>query len=568
MSIINKIQSMTEHLEDAYLSLANVGVDLTNINKNLENLASEIETVYDYLPKITSSADDTKLTLNPTRTGRMEITLKGNSKQYNTATGKNLWHLEENYGLGSGITMTKNADGSYTFNGKATGGIMAFKGECSFSGNHTISYTCNQSSTGCLLRTRIGSISDFGDIQDTKNITSLSDSISSDKTITCVELTIPNNTTLNNFTIYIQLEAGTTATTFEPYSGGYISPSLNWKQDIQTITGNNTIKVLGKNIFNLGLFNGTEKNGLKLTQDTDGGFILNGTASANTQFRVLLDTPITDAMSIYLNTPTNDGNIMISLRDANFSQMSSLRNLNSAEIYSNYTPQSSRPIVCLELGAITKGATYTNYKIYPMIVKGTYNLSNIGAYKTYTEQLFPITLNNIELHKIDTYKDYLYKNNGNWYKHCETGKTVLNGSENWEERSGATSYAYSIANFFDGHNSYGLSDRFKFFRGGASSSQNVECLASASTSTTLNLFTNNSNLNTVANLKTYLNTNNVAVYYNLSTPLDIQITDVNLINQLDNLLKAMSCEETTNLVQVNNNLGFNMSATALTTLSN
>ena len=52
MSIVNKIESISNHLTDAYNSLENIGVDLTNIDKNIENLSTQIESVYSDLPKV------------------------------------------------------------------------------------------------------------------------------------------------------------------------------------------------------------------------------------------------------------------------------------------------------------------------------------------------------------------------------------------------------------------------------------------------------------------------------------------------------------------------------------
>lgn len=47
----------------------------------------------------------------------------------------------------------------------------------------------------------------------------------------------------------IQLEQGITVTSYEPYVGGIASPNPDYPQAIQTVTGEQTIGIIGKNIF-------------------------------------------------------------------------------------------------------------------------------------------------------------------------------------------------------------------------------------------------------------------------------------------------------------------------------
>jgi hypothetical protein len=79
MSIAARIESINNNLKNAYESLDGLGIDLTNTDKNLENLSSKIDILYNELPKITG--EGTKITLTPTRKGRMQLDLKGNTKQ-------------------------------------------------------------------------------------------------------------------------------------------------------------------------------------------------------------------------------------------------------------------------------------------------------------------------------------------------------------------------------------------------------------------------------------------------------------------------------------------------------
>ena len=63
--------------------------------------------------------------------------------------------------------------------------------------------------------------------------------------------------------------------------------------------------------------------------------------------------------------------------------------------------------------------------------------------------------------------------------------------------------------------------------------------------------------------KNWLSSNNVVVYYVLATPTNIEVEYQPLIDQLNELEKAMSKDGQTNISQVNNDLPFIISASAL-----
>lgn len=57
--------------------------------------------------------------------------------------------------------------------------------------------------------------------------------------------TIKNSVTWSN----IQIELGTVATSYEPYTGLHPSPSTEWPQAVQNVSGVQTISITGKNLF-------------------------------------------------------------------------------------------------------------------------------------------------------------------------------------------------------------------------------------------------------------------------------------------------------------------------------
>lgn len=91
------------------------------------------------------------------------------------------------------------------------------------------------------------------------------------------------NTTVNE-TATIQIEKGSTATSYEPYVGGQPSPSPDYPQEIKSVV-NPTVKIVGKNLLNPTLQT-TTRNGVTCTANGDGTYTLNGTATSNTQLVV------------------------------------------------------------------------------------------------------------------------------------------------------------------------------------------------------------------------------------------------------------------------------------------
>ena len=161
----------------------------------------------------------------------------------------------------------------------------------------------------------------------------------------------------------------------------------------------------------------------------------------------------------------------------------------------------------------------------------------------------------IELCKIGNYQDYIYKSNSNWYKHAEVGKAVLDGTETWTFTSNGN--AWYISNWATGNNaktpsgdsvlSNTLTDYFvNITRDSAAASSN-----GAGMSIYGALFLKHGLYVTSADssaFKTWLSTHNTAVYYVLATATDTQITDANLIAQLEALASAQMKAGQTNII--------------------
>ena len=173
MSISSRITSMEEHIGNAYQGLQNIGADITGVNKNIENISSMLEEAYKEAPKVSDTSQE-------------------------TTTGKNLFNIEGRYETGTGISYTKNSDGSYTLNGTANGNNF-LRGLCYLNEQHTISYTSDTANSNVIIRTRTGTPSAQTGIQDQLVVSSTSGNLTSSKQFDFVEISIVNGTTLNNF---------------------------------------------------------------------------------------------------------------------------------------------------------------------------------------------------------------------------------------------------------------------------------------------------------------------------------------------------------------------------------
>lgn len=173
---------------------------------------------------------------------------------------------------------------------------------------------------------------------------------------------------------------------------------------------------------------------------------------------------------------------------------------------------------------VASGKTLTAGATKPQLEKG----STASSYSAYFEP--------IELCKIGAYQDRIYKENGKWWLEKQTGKVVLNGSEDWHKSSNTQVDRYWY-NIYSGevipsfHQIY--SDKF-FYQYNVPT---VNAMWVDVYQTLERLFVNYApyNTTTVTDLKTWLASNPTIVYYPLATPTTTEITNEALVEQLEAL---------------------------------
>lgn len=258
---------------------------------------------------------------------------------------------------------------------------------------------------------------------------------------------------------------------------------------------------------------------------SNGGITLNGTATTN----AFIDIPTThnytlennETYTIATNNPIASQSSAVRFRVQNSGTLDvycSIANAIKTFVYNTGDGFTNKVMI-----RVASGVTLTNYFLKPMLVKG----STIGDYEPYGSDIW---------YK----KENVYKiaNKTNWSVDnvASNNRAVISLSGNGFPYSSDIGYATAnaISNNFVG----------------------ISQLNQASTTSINNIAINNANMyikfddtiNTKALVKEQLDSmTSLEVYYVLATSNDIQITNTNLIEQLDNLEKLMSYNGTTNI---------------------
>lgn len=249
MSISNTIDLIEEHIENAYNALETGGADLTNINKNLTNINSQLIDRYeDYLANGTdiiwdnwenkSVQEGEILTFNNTIEAKIKTELKGNTSQTNTSTasgdeynspspehpqdihivtgdniikilGKNLFDIN------SRSQGSINSDGDLSFNANTN---VFYNFNFKENTQYTVSGICKATgNTRLIFKYTDGTISDA--LQNNKTTYAYKNYTSKiGKTILQIKCTYGSSGSMQILKGELQIEEGISATTYEPYT--------------------------------------------------------------------------------------------------------------------------------------------------------------------------------------------------------------------------------------------------------------------------------------------------------------------------------------------------------------
>lgn len=170
-------------------------------------------------------------------------------------------------------------------------------------------------------------------------------------------------------------------------------------------------------------------------------------------------------------------------------------------------------------------------------------------------QEYTIDLGSIELAKIGTYQDRIYKNAGKWYVEKQVGKVVLDGTNGTYSKPSTNRFNIDIALDYTQHagDMFYMSDTYEAYAQATNNSAFNTLVANTSfgfglSSATSTIRIKDTNYNVLNDYKTWLGSHPVSIYYALATPTTTEITGNTLLSQLNFI--ANLCGGTNNIMLV------------------
>lgn len=311
---------------------------------------------------------------------------------------------------------------------------------------------------------------------------------------------------VGNYNFVFQLELGSTATTYEPYQAQEYEVNLG--KNLVNVENSNEITYAGYNNFTL------SDGAITTTGNTLTGFKVK--VSPNTQYTAQVyttGTTGTKALRLreYSAEPTD--------WTTNFIQQTAESTTFGATTSKTITTSATTKWLLISVYADASGIVFSKIQL---------ELGSTAT--TYAPYFTPI-----ELCKIGTYQDYIYKSGDDWYIHKEVGKVVLDGTETWNTSGNQyyTSVLQSVvAPTPNTSTLLGYSQYFQIVGYNHQSATNLAFHPNK------NLQMINTNYATKDDWTTWLSSNPTTVYYALATATDTQITNSALISQLNAILSA------------------------------
>jgi hypothetical protein len=332
----------------------------------------------------------------------------------------------------------------------------------------------------------------------------------------------------------VQLEKSSSETAYEPYTGGIPAPNPDYPQDVQVVTGEQTIGITGKNLLDSSSYTDQYINSSGNAVPGGGTNALFGyvPVSPSTQYTLSASSSTRMSFAYY------DASKTFITRDTG----------HDGNSYTITTPDNCQfvRIWVYKFGGIDQ-AVIGSYRL--MFEKG----STVTDYTPFQgAQSYTIDLGSIELCKIGDYQDYIYKSGDDWYVHKEVVKISPNGTEEWKKTSSQppTGQFYVYTTDFDSivktkWYSGLVGDNFTMWGGTPSwltpttiVNGAVFSNSDSSGAAALRIMFPSSIVSSVETAKTWFALNLPVFYYPIATPTDTKITDATLVGQL-NALGAM-----------------------------
>ena len=355
-----------------------------------------------------------------------------------------------------------------------------------------------------------------------------------------------------------QLEKNSSMTSFEPYVGGTASPNPDYPQEVQTVTGRQVVTIsdggsqsqeyeinLGKNLLHGTWRTVYSSQGYPAPYSGD----VTITSSDNNNVAVTTTSVNRGAESDFIWLPKNTTftvSFTGTLPDRFFITQYDSSKTRVSTLNSSVQTVTTTSATTTQDGYITVAFTNT--------VATTFSVATIQIEKGSTATTYAPYFTPIELCKIGTYKNYIFKNvpsssyyssslvEGAWYVHKDISKIVIDGSQSVTSYGTAATgkYRYSVPATGAANVSadvvVNVSDKFVGVTRG-DTYNNVNGMYQATG--LVGFYWDAISTYTTAQVQTWLSTNNVIAYYPLATPTDTQITNAALVAQLNALYNML-----------------------------
>lgn len=380
-----------------------------------------------------------------------------------TTTGKNLFDYVSNLKTSTdGLTSVINDDGSITTTGKPSTDYRVLINPIDITDilEDGQIYTISQSNLSNKLYIQVSAKKADGTSTYYYLLNKLSQRINVDKSVYVSYNLIISTGLLKNWgdtssTItnkYMLCKGTDTAdTSFEPYTGGQPSPSLDFPQEIKTLTGNLKLTSCGKNLVNPVAPTFT-RNGVTFKKNEDGTYTLNGTSTTSFDNNIInLDNKIKVnknrfyrlSLKVFSGTCTG-GNLATNVKLV-LNNDSIWAWLKSNDIAKQPTDNGYIQFINLY---VTNNTTFSDYRVGIQLEVVDNGTSLSTEWEPYQDSSLNVTIPENEFAgKIDdTYKDTLnivYKDDGHYHLILNKiiGKVTLDDSDDeiWTVESTKTS---------------------------------------------------------------------------------------------------------------------------------
>ena len=597
MSIASRITSIENHIEEAYTEISRLGVDLTNVDKNIDNIADKLQEAYSQAPKVIGEGSN--LSLTPTREGGLSIIPKGACEQdtlpseyqaveYIESTGtqyidtgfkhnnNTTIEVDTIYSPENGIAsvifgareVISNLNKNAFFTGKASASGFSYASVYNNSAIATektedfyanrrkykldknISYIDDNVVATFTNETFVSSYNDYIFALNSMNTAIL---FSKMKLYGCKIYN--NNILVRNFipcyrksdnviglydlvnnVFYTNQGTGTFA------KGNNVSiPNPDYPQDIRVVTGDNQVVVQNKNLFNDTIEQGS-------IDTTTGQNVIGYYYVRNTNY-IKVKPNTNYSIQYNYNYSEITGQIVIYQYDKNKNFIRF--DAHSGKTYTRLLSSTAEYIRIRLAAASDHSAQISDFDSI-QIEEG----SSVKTYIAPQTQTATLNLGTNYLAGIGDYKDEIVGKTDDWKIKRYVAKIEFDGSndENWVDTVSYERMKIEVSNFKSpAPTILGniLCDKMIAY------TRNTVALhdyaISAGNENTSDIWARaNSTINTVAKFKTWLLTHNLIVYYALATPTEETITNQTLITDLNNMYQAMGYDGTTNITITSN----------------